>query len=258
MVDIYLQELMRGKISTNNKKSLVPGELQDPFEISLNQQIDDIIRNIDPSEFYSSGHLEPLSVKREKMRLEMKEETQVLDLAGHIEGAIVLIYSDEAIYDGNTVELEELRSQILEAGEAIKKLDLKETLPLNLKKTLNLNNDSIRKMIDIALSREKIGDLKGCLNLLILVSVIEPEKSSYWYRAGLAAQLQDNLKLALKFYTAALKIDTTLIGAKVFSLICCLKLGYKNKSREIKEELEKTDEFCASEMWKGLMAKLLV
>lgn len=100
MVDIYLQELMKGKISTNDKKSSVTVELQDTFEMSLNQQIDDSIRNLDSSEFYSSGPLEPLSVKKEKMRLEMKEETQMLDLASHIEGAIALIYSDEAIDDG--------------------------------------------------------------------------------------------------------------------------------------------------------------
>jgi len=56
-------------------------------------------------------------------------------------------------------------------------------------------------MVDLALSRENIGDLEGCLNLFILVSVIEPEKSSYWYRAGIAAQLQENLKLALKLYS---------------------------------------------------------
>lgn len=253
MVDIYMQELMNGRIKSphaphSNQK---PPKITDRFELECEKELELIVNSI-PEEELSQSNLETKNSRIDKKKLEIKEELFFAETNKYIELAISTLTSCIELEE---VEREHLELELFEAAKLIENLNLAtDFYDQNLKEILHISTRSVDLIFSLAIKKYINQETELCLSLFLLLSNLIPENADLWYRAALAAQMSNKIEFALKLYCQSLAIDSESIGAKIFSIECNLILGFKDKAGEMYRELKgSVNEQNIEERWAMLL-----
>lgn len=220
----YLHALMHGEISFKKKPagSSEKTASQSKLEKDLDREIDSFVESLVFEEDPSHQSLESPQIKRQKIKLELKEAAKMPELFNPVNNAIEVIFSEGQNYlspdDFNTlvVELAVSTDHLSNAG-------LKETANSDLQTVGKISDTSIKALEGIAIAKFEQERYEDSLSLFCLLSILVPGYSEYWFRMGIAAQRCENLDLATKAYAITLDLDPENIGAMLFAAQCFIE-----------------------------------
>jgi tetratricopeptide (TPR) repeat protein len=249
MVDIYLQELMSGHILPKNKVKKVEATPKDKFDIIIDKEVEKLVSEYKAELLFNTSQLEPINLKIEKKKKQILEEIKNSAYLDQMERAISLLLSETEDIEKDKIET--IKKDLFRAKEIIDTMDLNVEVDRDLKSTLNISDETIKYIFDLAVIKYDKNQIESALILLILISTLTDD-SDYWYRAGIAAQSCNQQELALKFYTQAMEDNPELVGAKIFSIECHIKLGFKTEALELYNEFKRdSSSQNLDEKWQG-------
>lgn len=249
MVDIYLQELLKGNapFTSQNKKT--------KLEILIEREINRILKEYEEERPPAFNELESPAVRMQKMRLEIKKEIEKTSFQEQIESAIEILSSD--IKDLEKEKINEIQRCFYTTNEAISTINTEDKVEKNVTEYLKISNDAITFIFELSVKKYLQGDFESCLSLFTLLAIFTQEDADNWYRAGIGAQMCEKFELALQLYSETIRLEPAHIGSKIFSTECLLKINEKTKALELysqlKDELE-NESVEEQEKWKMAMS----
>lgn len=227
MVDLYLQEMMAGKISSalHNQKTALNKEetetlstLESEINKNISRQVEEIIA-LDSRN--PTLNLEPIHIKRERIFNELKEAASFKELSLYIDNAI------NYLLNCNEIEFEEPLKQLHEALLRVKSIidNFNNTLTdeKTLLETLQISTAHLELIENLALLNNAQTNYEISLALFVLLTTLAPFHEGYWYHAGLAAQRNNNIDLSIRLYQAAMQINENSFWPHLFLCDCFVK-----------------------------------
>lgn len=246
MPDLYLQALM-------NRESFEPVSKKierNRFDIEVENEIDEYIKtvHVDHSDKFMSPELQ-----RSRLKMELIELSKLSELSSQINLAFKTLVSEGQRYlDKDEYIL--IKNEFAAANDIINELDPKNQTTESYKTLLLLSDATIDAIFKIAVSTFKELRYHESLSLFILLTVLVPENTDYWYRAGILAQECENYELALRLYGAATSLEPSWVAPWIFSIDCYLKCGMQPEAKAAYSEAIKINEASpADNEWKELL-----
>lgn len=229
MVDLYLQAMMQGLVTFKKKD-----KFDEAIEKDIIAYVDTLTFEVDPN---GSQLLSP-KMKRAKLIEELKEEIKMPELEEFLDAAFSFIKTDGARYLSGS-KYEALSSEFHHALKILEDFNPSNEIPIKLQKLLEISNDGIDSLYEIATGAFAEGRNNECLAVFVLLTTLNQTNSEYWFRMGIAAQRCGNVDLALRAYPICVEIDPNLIGARLFSAECRLISGNIEGARNELSEANK-------------------
>lgn len=231
MPDLFLQEMLKGNEPLNR------------FINEIDKEIDERVKL---EQFNGNDLVSPI-MQKEKFRGEMKKELEFPEIAPRIQVAIQLLYDADQL---DSKEKEKIIINLSHARKIINQLNEKSTTDDNLKTTFEISDESMESILNLALKKLDNHELDNSLALFILLVTLASENADYCYRAGIVAQMTEQYELALQLYAAS-----ELIEAKILMVDCYIKLGDKDRARELYNEVSE-QRHSIDEVFNNLLFKL--
>lgn len=261
-MDIYLQELMNGRIQQKDNVTKNSNKrTKNRFEIEIDKEIEAHISSLSFDEDPNTIQLISKEMRHARIRAELREQARLPELSKHLDSAFKILNGDAQKYLFEE-EAHALNKDLKEAENALDKIDLNST-STNYKSFLDLKDSTIDSIFKIAVEKFNRLEYSESLSLFVLLATLIPENSDYWFRSGILASKCQNYELALRFYTAARSLDNTLIEPLVFSIECLIKQNMKEEAKHSISELEniiKDQSSGATKDWNEILSyyKLIV
>lgn len=248
MPDLYLQSLMEG--TSHNKK-------KDRFEIENEKQIEEYLKKISlHEEDPSKNLLMTPSMKRIRMKEQLQEEAKYSKLSSFVEAAFMILTLEGKKYLNNE-HYESMIAAFANAYTILNKIDLGPSSTENFQTILNFDDETITSIFNIAVEKYKESQYADSLSLFILLLILIPQNSDYWYRAGIAAHECKNYELALQLYAGVSSLDPSLIAPWIFSVECHLIQNSQEEAKNAYAEAVKISETSQiDDSWKEALSKL--
>lgn len=202
MVDLYLQAMMNGELRPRKR---VIDTLDPEIDRYLEETLKTEPSNQDP--FYNN-----ISHKA-KLRVEIEETLKFSELSKQIEMALEFLAAQGKI---------SLIPHFSESTPLDESKDFQDTLKID-----NANMDAIAEIGKQAFTQNLIAE---SMAIFILLTTLSPSSAIYWYKAGIAAEKQDQYPLAIKFYSTASNLDPELLGPNFFLIDCYLETKKYNEA----------------------------
>lgn len=248
MNDPHFDAIMHGEI-LSKEKSLSP---LNRYELEYQKSIRDILDSSDGP----NNTLLPKHLRQAQKEAKIKESLELPELYLHLEEALKILAQEGERYLG----LNDYTVVQQSFNEAIKILDTDDLKKIQLEsigKTLSISSVTTDAIFKIALDKFDEKAFPAALSLITLLAVFYPDNFEYWYRSGIISQLLENYDYALKAYAIAYALNEKLIGARVFSTECYLKLGQTQEAiAELKEAQRMAEEQDLPKEWSSQINEL--
>lgn len=242
-MDLYLQAMMTGQL---NKK--------DQFEESIEQEVDQYITSL--SIEHEPNLLMTPSMRKAKIKAELKEELKMVELAELNSNAFLLLRTDSLPFLARVLH-EEMLKEFDQAEQHMEKLDLSGEVPPILQSLLGFSDETMGAILAVAIGMYQAERYRDCLSLFTLLTTLVQDNFEYWFRLGIAAQKCEDLDLALKAYAIAICLNPDLMEARLFSAECYLAQGNRDDAAE---EIQAAKATCENNdidsVWLDLLASL--
>lgn len=209
MTDLYLQAMMHGDLLGIKKTELIKklNIFQDKWDREIDLYITDQLKN-EPSDPQQDLFHSP-QTKKVKLKAELEETLKFSELSHHIELAFEYLNSsgESPLI---TIFTQPDQSDILNESK-------------NFQDILKIEEESLNSIVKFGMESFSQGLFAESMAIFILLATLNPENAGYWYRAGIAADKQEQYELAIKFYSAAATLEPDLIGPKAFLVDCYLE-----------------------------------
>ncbi|MBA2368791.1 MAG: hypothetical protein H0V82_07185 [Candidatus Protochlamydia sp.] len=251
-MDPYLLALMHGEISPKKSKNK---EAKDKFEADLEKELDTYIESLE-FEYDPAKSMQNPKLKRENMKLQMEEAMKMPELSDQMEIALNILFEEGSRYLSDEVN-QMLISELLASTEKLERIGIQETGEKNLQALTKISDISMKAIEGIAMEKFQQEEFTDCVALFCLMNTLNSGVPEHWLRMGVAAQMNDNIELALKAYAAALALDPNCIEAKLFTVECLIdrKLFDEAKAEvSAAEEIINNNEF--DHMWLDMLSDL--
>ncbi len=194
----------------------------------------------------------PPAVKKEKLKLEFKDQIKVDELKEHLARAFEIIGNEGKILLNET-EWELLEGELSHAAEIMENFAYDTVLSTNYAKFLGITAPSLQAIDDLA-SLKFEQKPEEALSLLALLTTLEEDNPESWFELGMCFQKLNRHEKALQAYASCLGIDPNHVGSKVFSAVCSLKLDQFREARKFYQEAKRLvlEQNLESE-WKGVL-----
>lgn len=255
MADLYLQALMQGELLKKNLQHISDVHTKNRFDQAVEKQIEEYVKSLDFNDTPENQLVSP-AMKRSQLKAKLREEAKQAELSKYITVAFQLLNTQANNYL-SPEQMEVLQSDFAKGVSALEQVDLSLPLGMNFKTLMGISDASEESIGTFAEMKFLQGDYQNSLALYVLLATLVPESPSYWYHAAIASHKNKNFPQALKFYEAALALEPTLFGAKIFSCECYLQLSLSNEALQAYEEaceISKTVEL--EDAWKQLLEQL--
>lgn len=251
MPDPYLMAAMQGGLSHGAKST---AKTKNKFDVAAEKYVDMHVEALHFEEEFAQDKLFSPQMRKAQLRAELLAALQFSELDKPLDNAFKLLFSEGLQYIDHEV-YPAMIDQFKQMADRLEKLD--PTQPEELHSWSTLSDAVLNEIAKMALTKYDEENYTPCMALFVLLTVLYGDNFEYWYRLGIAAQKSEEINLALKAYTEALKIEPELVGARLFSVECYLKIGSKQAAEE---ELEKAKSLKAlagfDEKWAPLLADL--
>jgi tetratricopeptide (TPR) repeat protein len=248
MADPTFEAMMHGEYYKKAAKK----PPKDRFTETIEQDID---RYLDTQTFENSPLLSP-ELKRSKMKSEMLEAIEHSELSKQIDSAITILLNEgPQVLDKETYDA--MVENLTSAANALNALDFKQEITENFQKILGINDLTMQACVTLAQEKFKKESYPEALALCMFLCSLAPKNSTYWYRAGIAAQNAQKNDFAVDAYMAAVDLDPTLYQAWIFAANSYLSQGlYKEAGNALEKTKEITKEITIEESWQKLLSNI--
>lgn len=253
-MDPYLDAIMHGEHPHKKKSSKAEEEIpKSKLEMEQEREIDDFCNSFEFEEDpQHKSALDP-KLKREKLKISIKEAMKMPELSHQMDTAIGLLFTEGARYLSSEAS-KKLVFDLTNASDQLEEIGFQEASNANLQTLSKMSDESIKCIQDIALAKFKEGRFHESVALFSLLSVLNPGYSEYWFRLGIAAQKDGEYDLASRAYAATQSLDPNNIGAKLFAAECFLQRGLASDAKtELSEAEGMAKENKPDKMWLDLM-----
>lgn len=256
MVDPYLDALMHGELPNKKKSSKEDQAPKSKLEIEQDKEIDSFVNAFEFEEDPEhKGALDP-KLKREKLKISIKEAMKMPELSHQMDTAIGLLFSEGSKYLSPEAH-QKLVFDLTNASDQLEDIGLQETSSSNLQTLSKISNESVEGIQEIALAKYKEDRYADSISLFSLLSVLNPGYSEYWFRLGIAAQKDGQYDLASRAYAATQSLDPSNIGAKLFASECFVQRGlYDDAKAELTAAEAMAKESKVDKMWLDLISAI--
>lgn len=95
----------------------------------------------------------------------------------------------------------------------------------------HISDESMKAIVEIAVGKYKEDRYLDSLALFSLLSTLNTSEPEYLFRLGIAAQKSNKIELASRAYAAAIELDSTNVGARLFAAECLINLNLHEKAK---------------------------
>lgn len=257
MVDIYLKTMMQGEL--DKPKSLAAAQKKqkiDKFDAAYNELFDHFVDST--SSDLPQETLIPNSIQREKRKKDLMDNTQCLNLEISLKPAIdFLTNKKECQYDFSQEEYDLLLLQFSKISFYLKKIDFTQIHRESLYSLLHLTESTMQAIFRVAIAKYNEEEFETSFNLFSLLATLDQENEDYWYRLGIAAIQIGKLELALQSLAFTLYLNQKMLGARLFSAECYLRLDQLNDAKAELEEAKKiVEDIPQEQIWLDLLVNI--
>ncbi len=254
----YLHALMHGEIIFKKKGGEADGTVhpKSKFENDLEKEIDTFVDGINFDEDPNHVSFQSPQLKRQKLKLELKEATKLPELFEPVTTAIEVIFSDGPKYLSED-EYNTLVVELVVSTEQLANVGIEETLKKDLQTIAGISDVSIKALEKIAVAKFEEERFVDCQGLFCLLSLLVPGSSEYWFRLGIAAQKNENFELASKAYAVTLNLNPNNIGSRLFAAQCFIQRSLLDDAKtEISQAKETIREGGVDKIWVDLLGAI--
>lgn len=253
-MELYLQ--LHGDPNKKEDQSSSQNEKKDEFEIAEDKLLDDFIDKFSLLESSQQNKLIPDSIKREKLKEELKSSVKCLDFDINLGPAFETLlkakppYIEENSYD-------EMMSQLSNISTYVDTIDFSQPIEESFSNLFHISQTTMKTIFEIGLTKYNEEEFNSSLSIFYLLSTLDRDNADYWYRLGIVSLEIENLAQALQAFAFTLFINPDLLGARIFSAQCYLKLKEIDDAKAELAEIKKNSAKISSEpIWRELIANI--
>ncbi|MBA2727112.1 MAG: hypothetical protein H0U49_02950 [Parachlamydiaceae bacterium] len=252
MDDFTSQKKGINSLKGSNEGSLMA---KDKFELAEDQFLDFLIDKEgllgDPK-----NNLLPPAQQRKKLKKDLHESAKQLDLDIDLAPALQILRDEGATYLDEE-KYREMIDQLNKIPIYLDQLNLTEVPKVSLCTSLHIFESTLDSINKVAVAKYDEGNFEASYSIFGLLATLDHENEELLYRLGITATQMEKWVEALKSFTYALYLNSDLIGARVFSAQCFLKLEkVEDAKEEIKEARRLIEVTSTDPIWKELLASI--
>ncbi len=259
MVDIYLQLALGGELNkVNGNHVLQKKDNSNKFELAYDQLFDHIVENLPSNNITSENVFIPKSLQRSKYKKDLINDTQFLNLEISLNSAIdFLTNKNECQSYLSPEEHEEIVEQFSTISRYLEQIDFKRPLSKKLYSLLHITESCMESILKVGTAKYNDKDFETSMAIFALLSSLDNENGQYWYRHGIAAVQMGKLGLALQAFAFTLYFNTEVLGARLFSADCYLKMNQIDDAKaEIQEAKSIVEKISPEQIWIDLLSDI--
>lgn len=195
------------------------------------------------------------SIRRAKLKEELKEKANFPEFSNYIETAAKELFTEGKSYIDQQ-SYEKMESEFSNIEDELDKINLDAPIVEKLQQTLAISDTTINSIFKMAQKKYNEAKFLDSLSLFILLAMLDPGNPDYWYRAGILAQTCENYDLALRLYDTASHINPDLIGPWVYSSECSIANNSFSQAKDFFNEAIKKSEANIDDSWKEIIIEL--
>jgi hypothetical protein len=254
MVDLYLQELMRGPIEHQPAK---PRSEASPLQRKIDREITNLADQLASEQMTVGMPFSSLAMKQGELRARLQSEASMVELSGYVTEALEILQREGARY------LDPIAEKLVKHGLESASLKLAQLTDLpaeaSLRTLLALDEGLFTAIHHVANCKIDEGLIKQALSLLALLTLLDSQQAELWLRLGIAAQLNDNHPLAIRAFAAAQILDQTSLPTQLLMAESLIHEGMVDEASELltltAEQLNSSPT-AADQRWIELHAQL--
>lgn len=158
MPDLYLEAMMRGLVKAKKEKK---DKLEEAIENDIKAYVDSLTFEDVPGQLISAN------VKRAKFIEELKENIEMPELGEFLDNAFIFIRNDGLRYLDSS-KYETLISELDHASEILESFDPSKEIPIKLQSMLEISEEMMDAIYEIAKSAFKEEINKECLSVFVV------------------------------------------------------------------------------------------
>lgn len=250
-----VSKLQKETTETNNASKLKNNE-QDKYKLAEDNLLDYFIEKGSLLGDPSKNLLIPPSLQRAKLKKDLREAAELLDLNIDLSPALQILKEEGASYLDSAV-YEEMIDQLSKIAFYLDQLDFSKPPKASLSSSLHISESTLQAIYKIGLAKYDEDKLDDSLSLFGLLASLDHENEEYLFRLGIVATKMESWDLALKAYTYALYLNPDLLGARIFSAECYVKLGrIEDAKEEIKDAKEMIELTHPEPLWLEVLTSI--
>lgn len=255
MNDLYFQ--LHGEFNKKeDSASLQIAPKKDKFEITEDKLLDDFIDKFSLLETSQQNKLIPESIKREKLKEELKNSVKCLDFDISLGPAFEtllksrLFYIEEDLY-------EQMLSQLSNISDYVDQIDFTQPVEESFYNLFHISKSTMQTIFEIGLAKYNEEEFDASLSIFYLLSILDRDNADYWYRLGVVSLEIEKLAQALQAFAFTIYLNPNLMGARIFSAQCYIKLKEIEDAKAELAEIKKNSAKISSEpIWRELIANI--
>lgn len=236
-----------------------PSQNKDRFEEAIDKMIDLCSQSeIDNKTDSTADKFTPVNIRRAKLKNDMLQEATFPELEKYLELANDTLINNAKRYL-QPEEYVAFSVNFAQVAERLETIDITVQMEQSFCDLLHVTPATMEALLSIGTATFDEGQYDNALSLFVLLTVLDPEQSDYWFRLGIAAQYKQDLELALKAYAITLFLDPDALGARLFACRCYLQMNALNEAANELAEAKKivdsgTEKFETN--WLDLLSNL--
>lgn len=221
----HLYAIMHGQYPGTKKPSKKEKIPKTKLDNELDKEIDAYVDGLE----FDHNPLTDSKLKRERMKLEIKEAMELSELSVQIAMAIKLLFTEGSRYLSENAN-KKLISDLSHGIENLEDITIAEAGSTQLQALSKISDDSMEAISKIAIAKCTEERYADCLALYSLLCILNPGDAEYWLRLGVVAQTSGNIDLASRAYAATLALDPNNVGARLFAAECFAQCNLVDKA----------------------------
>jgi hypothetical protein len=236
MNDINMELINHGKASLFQDHAPQKQEKsKNNVEIQFDQLLENLIDKLFLLDLLTQNQLIPKSIRREKLKEDLRSSKKYISIDISLEHAFEIVKNkNDCLAYLNPEEYKDMVAQLSKIPLYIKQVDFSQPLKSSLYSLLHLTTLTMQAILKVGLGKYNENDYQSSFAIFALLSSLDYANNEYWYRLGITANKIGEINLALQAFAYALFLKQNLLGARIFSAECYLKL---NQIEDVKAEL---------------------
>jgi tetratricopeptide (TPR) repeat protein len=224
MPDPRLFDMMHGVTAQHKFTTQATEEAhKDRYQLALEEAIRQYVKIVMQDEDPSLNKLISPEVRQAKLEKEILEAVEMPEYSQLLQSGVKIL-EEEGL---NYMEKEEhltLLAEIASIRSRLDALDLSTSDDSKLREAVAVSDDARASILKVGIAKFKEENFSDSLAIFTLLSTLKSDDPDYWYRLGIAAQRNGQYELAMRAYAACADLAPEFLGARIFSVQCCLKI----------------------------------